>query len=146
MVCPKKIHQSHTIIANMVMRNYPQNYLAWSLPHRAFKTFCRGLSNRTSSSSLEFKQCFVLLQGLSIYYLISRGEGGEGYHKYENMKVSWREGVDKETILVLVSTANKSASLTLCNSCLKVHVGVSIVLCIFWDPPVLRINCLVIRD
>ena len=35
---------------------------------------------------------------------------------------------------------------TLCHSCLKVHGGVPIVLCIFWDPLVRRINCLVIRD
>ena len=35
---------------------------------------------------------------------------------------------------------------TLSQSCLKVHVGVPIELCIFSDPLVLRINCLDIRE
>ena len=35
---------------------------------------------------------------------------------------------------------------TLSHSCLKVHGGVPIVLCIFFDPLVLRINCLVSRQ
>ena len=32
------------------------------------------------------------------------------------------------------------------HSCLKVHGGVPIEVCIFWDPLVIRINCMVIRD
>ena len=35
---------------------------------------------------------------------------------------------------------------TLSQSCLKVHGGVPIALCICLDPLVLRINCLVIRE
>ena len=35
---------------------------------------------------------------------------------------------------------------TLSQSCLKGHGGVPIALCIFLDPLVLRINCLVIRE
>ena len=35
---------------------------------------------------------------------------------------------------------------TLSHGCLKVHGGVPMVLCIFLDPLLLRINCLVIRE
>ena len=41
-------------------------------------------------------------------------------------------------------TKQKFNFFILCHSCLKVHGGVQIVLCISWDPLVLRINCLVL--
>ena len=43
-------------------------------------------------------------------------------------------------------SSTQTIAFTLCHSWLKVHGGVPIVLCVFWDPLVLRINCLGIRD
>ena len=62
------------------------------------------------------------------------------YHKLgraENTEWYWTRGTAPTSILSVFSA-------TLYHSCLKVHGGVLIELCIFWDPLVLRINCLVI--
>ena len=49
-------------------------------------------------------------------------------------------------VMEVMSHCSSDGGRTLSHSCLKVHGGVPIVLCIFLDPLVLRINCLVSRE
>ena len=59
------------------------------------------------------------------------------------LKMEIQKAQGREERLELEATGQKHTSY---HSCLKVHGGVPIEVCIFWDPLVIRINCMVIRD
>ena len=52
----------------------------------------------------------------------------------------------EEVTEISVQVETMEEDYTLCHSSVKVHCGVPIVFCIFWDPLVLMINCLFISD
>ena len=98
---------------------------------------------------------------------VPRAPGGTGKEEFEVIKMTLEESmVEGVKVLGLVfdNTLNNTGEwegvcrylqfrgvhyctvLTLSQSCLKVHGGVPLALCISLDPLVLRVNCLVIRE